>query len=367
MKSLSTAVTERLSSLQLGPLGVVLSDELGQMLNVLLETITCVSNPRQKIALADAIFQHLVVKEYPGTPRNPKLRSQIWRALLESVWHWEDEHEVVHKGTPYFFMAQTYLESGDVPSAYTCMFSALEEDKRNRPVLSLNVNDGPAYRTISLVNNTDNALHSSVVLPLRSYLQKFITEYNARTGETFALSELDRKFLQASPMESIKGAFVANLHEIYYSSSLASTRLIKNDYSKLEVIDTMFNLGLVADQLLQHRFQVSSNRMAEGVYQLGLHHGWINKATCKNAGEFISKVNPNPNDGSPDAVLPSFLDRTATFDGVQVDFKQRATLGTYHLRNYGGHHIEVNEILVDRYDDVLSLILDAVLVCVEVL
>ena len=107
--------------------------------------------------------------------------------------------------------------------------------------------------------------------------------------------------------------------------------------------------------------------MGNAVYHLALHLGWTNTQSSKDPGEFFKKVKPHPNQGSPDSVLPSFLDGTCTYDSAPMDYRTRAILAAYHLRNYGGHHLEGNDILVNRYDEVLRMILHALFVSIEAL
>jgi hypothetical protein len=370
---LNTAINDRLQLQQTAEGGIVLAPELCHLLDDLFEAVVSLpaTEPRKKLALADTIFGHLVIREYATTPRNPKLRSAIWRAILDHVWRWEDSNEDLHKGAPYYYMGETYLESGDIPSAYMCLFSGLEEDQRNYPAISKNFKEGPAYRTTSLVDNVGNRLYEAVVVPLRGALEILMRDYNARTGALISMQMLDDKFLQAEPLEDVKRFFVANFHEIYHLAPLNSTRLIRNAYSKLKVADTLFNLSLVVDQILKYRFlrdaPAKEKKMANGVYQVALYLGWTTRAKCGNAGRFLDKATPDLNVGSPDQILPSILEGTATHDGMVLNAKQSAIFTSYHLRNYGGHHIEGCDILIDRYSDVIKLVMDAFFLSVECL
>ena len=365
---LPKAVSDRLGSIQLSKGRIVLPSELSSIIVDLLDAVALLptNERRKKIFLADRIFEHLVVRVLGP---NPKLEGMIWRSILGIVWQWEDQHEEVHKGTPYYFMGATYLGSGDVPSAYSCFFSALEEDKRNFPHIPKNLKDAPAYLTTSLVDNPGNALYNDVVVPLRATLQSFIDGYNTRTGGNLKIQDLDRKFLQADSFEDIKRFFVANFHEVYHLGALNSTRMIKNDYSRLKVIDSLFNFGLIVDQMLESRFLKGAPKkdMANAVYRFALNLGWTAAGSSKNAGEFISKIRPKPNEGSPDEVLPAFLEGTCTYDGGPVDARMRTIIGAYHLRNYGGHHLDGSDILVNRYADVLEMAMDSFFAAVEAL
>lgn len=333
----------------------------------LLNTVSAIppTNKRQKIYLATKIFEHLRVKP---APPNPKLEVLFWTAIMRQVWAWEDLYEEVHKGTAYYFMASSYLASGDIPSAYICFFNALEDDKQNFPFISENVKDAPAYRTTSLVDNPHNFLYRSVVVPLRARLQSLIDGYNSRTKSKMTIQTLDQKFLQSDPLEDIKRFFVATFHEIYHLAPLNSTRMINNDYSKLKVIDTLFNLGLIVDQILEYRFlqrvSVQKKNMGNAVYQLALNLKWTTRQNSKDTPQFLRKINLDLR-STPDQVLPHLLDGTATYNGAPMDAQMPAILAAYHLRNYGGHHLVGSNILVNRYDDILDKIMDAFFVSIE--
>lgn len=353
---------EKLRQYQLGSY-ITLTAEETALISNLLDTVTALpaNENHKKLFLADKIFEHLV---FEVVPPYPKFQSILWRVILDYVWQWEDSNEKVHKGTAYYFMALSYLRSGDIPSAYICFFNALEDDKRNYPHIQKNFKDGPAYYTTSLVNDPRNALFSPVVVPLREMLQSFIDQYNSETGKNLTLSILDTKFLQADPLEDIKRVFVATFHEIYHLAPLNSTRMINNDYSKLKVIDSLFNMCLVIDQILEHKFSQAEN-MGNAVYQLSSHLGWTSSQTSIH--DFFQKLIPQLKGASPDTVLPAFLDGTCTYDNAPIDYEMRSILAAYSLRNYRAHNLEGNDVLVSRYDEVLRLIMHAFFISVETL
>jgi len=339
------------------------------MITDLLDSVAnlSVKEKRRKIFLSDKIFEHLQIDTDPS---NPKLRSLIWREILDLVWQWEDSHEKVHKGTAYYFMAATYLSLGDVPSAYMCFFKALEEDKKNFPRIPKNLKDAPTYRTTSLVDNPQNALYHTVVIPLRRYLQTFIDRYNkTRKGKNLTLQTLDQKFLQADAIEDIKRFFVAAFHEIYHLAPLNSSRMINNDYSKLKVIDTIFNLSLIVDQLLEHRLLANAPKkdMANAIYRLALHLNWTTSTKHNSVRQFLGAIRPNLNIGSPDQVVPSLLNGQAIFDGQKIIPDMQAVFLAYYLRNFAGHNIKGQDVLIKRYTEVLNYVMDALFVAIEVL
>lgn len=363
------AISNALGNLRLTPQGISLPAGFCTIFDTLLGAIASLSEARSKIILADRIFSFQLNTAIP----NPKLQRMFLEAVLQRVWQWEDDNEAIHKGSIYYFMAKTYLEQGDVPSAYIYFFNAIEEDKRNFPVLQQNFKEGGAYLTTSLVDNPDRRphLYEDVVVPLRTFIQAFVDGYNSRTTRNITMQELDSKFLQADSLDDIKRFFVATIHEIYHLSPLNTPRMINNDYSKLKIMDTLFNLCLMVDQILEHAFLASASRrdrsMGNAVYQLALHLNWTTVTRDRDAGVFLGRVQPQLNSDFPDRIVPSLLDGSATLDGQALSPQKMAVFLAYHLRNFGGHYIEGQEVLVQRYQEVLAAIMDAVLTATEIL
>jgi hypothetical protein len=175
--------------------------------------------------------------------------------------------------------------------------------------------------------------------------------------------------LQADAVEDIKRFFVATFHEIYHLAPLNSSRMINNDYSKLKVIDTIFNLSLIVDQLLEYRLLTNAPRkdMANAIYRLALHLNWTTSTSHNNVRRFLRAIQPNLNVNSPDQVVPSLLNGQATFDGRNITPDMGAVFLAYHLRNFAGHNIEGQDVLVERYTEVLNHVMDALFIAIEAL
>ncbi len=369
-RPLKEVINETVSQIGIRSNQLFVPHQLFDVINYLLDSIAALDATKivQKIYLATRIFEHLRI--HPIVP-NPKLSGVFWRMILDNVWKWEDCHEKVHKGTAYYWMAETFLDSGDVASAYISFFNALEDDKIIYPIVGRNFKEAPAYLTTSLVDNTRNALYPSVVVPLRTRMQSFIYRYNSQTGRSFSMPVLDKKFLQNDDFEEIKRFFVANFHEIYHLNALHSTRMINNDYSKLKVIDTLFNVSLVIDQILAHKFlqRVPKNErnIANAFYKLALQLGWTTAKENKDAGRLLKKISPNLNSGPPDNILPAILDGKSTYKGASMNYEMRTVCAAYHLRNYGGHHLQGSTILIQRHDEILDMVMGAFFLSVETL
>jgi len=367
-ESLSKVIRKRGQRVEIGLHYLKFPYKLCQTINDLLYSIASLprTEKRKKMNLAIQIFKH-----FEKVPESFDLKKMemFWRGIIIMVWRWEDSHEEIYKGIPYYLLARTYLGFGDIPSAYMCFFTALEEDKKNCSYIQENFRDRPAYLTTSLVDDDGNPLYRSVVLSLRSELQGFINSYNKRTSSDFTIQDLDKKFLQADPLEDAKRFFVANFHEISHLRWLNFSRMMKNDYSKLKTADTLFNIALIIDQVLEYRFLKNRGKMdknmANAIYHLALHLGWTTTKNSPDVSTFLKKIEPNLNRGSPDTIIPTLLDGTATYDGDPLNARMRAIFAAYHLRNYGGHNIRGSDILINRYGEILDAVMDAFFVSIQ--
>jgi hypothetical protein len=55
---------------------------------------------------------------------------QFWREVLAITREWEDKQSTkIHKGTPYFFLAENYLLTGDRDLAFMYLYNAISDDR----------------------------------------------------------------------------------------------------------------------------------------------------------------------------------------------------------------------------------------------
>lgn len=352
---------------------VILPAPLIRTLNELLDLIALLpaEKRREKITLATAIFSHF---SDPGSSvPNPTLRRMYLKAIMDLTWEWENKHEQIHKGHPYFFMGKSYHNSGDLASALVCFFQAVEEDKKNYPAFGWDYKKAPAYLTVSLIDDINNNVHDTIVRPARETLQTMLGDYNTRYNHTFFMGDLDAKFLQVDALEEEKRFFVATFLDIFQLSPLTSPKMSTNDYSKLKHVDLLANLCLVIDQLLEYKYLQAdpSKKMARGVYILAIDQKWTNTHLHKNPGEYIASVAPQLNNSSPDQTIPDILDArgiVGTVGGTRQAFPlESAILLAYHIRNFASHNIEGNAVFVARFDEIYKRLIDALFFVVELL
>jgi hypothetical protein len=320
----------------------------------------------KKLYLADKLFEHINFDT--GIP-NPIFRHSLYKTILEHVISWEKSHESIHKGSLYYFMSESSFRSGNITAAYTYLYNAVEEDKQYYGYISKSYYDSPAYKTSSLIDDPNNYVYTDEVKTLRDMLRNYILDYNTHNSKSFTIHDLDIKLLQNKNLEDIKRFFVSTIREIYDLNSFNISGLLLNDYSKLKIVDVVLNLALVVDKLLEHKFTgvLQKKNMANAIYQLALFLKWTSTTGSKDVRLFLRLIKPSLNSGNPDKILPPILNNSATFEGIALSDSQKAIFATYHLRNYASHNIKGNAIVVTDYNRVMSLIMDALFLSLEIL
>lgn len=147
----------------------------------------------------------------------------LWQNVLEITKKWEDSVGGgirIHKGTLYYFLAESYFLIGDRDLAFVYLFNALEEDKNLGTLIqSLNYPDkGPAYLTAALRADPNNHMYY-IDRELRDRLDQYITKFQKECGTTFSLHEFDTKLLHNKSLFDLVTFFVFNFFHVYEFST----------------------------------------------------------------------------------------------------------------------------------------------------
>lgn len=180
----------------------------------------------------------------------------FWQEILSITNKWEKTSGIeVHKGTPYFFLAENYLLLGDRDLAFTYLYNALQDDKMLGN-LDNSINypkTAPSYLTGTMNPNQNNQMYY-LVAELRTKLCEYIFLFNNRypRPQPFTILDFDVKFLANDDLVDIVTFFVFNF--LYLADLEKNTRpiLLKNQFSRLKAMDTIFNFCLVIDETLKY-------------------------------------------------------------------------------------------------------------------
>jgi hypothetical protein len=174
---------------------------------------------------------------------------QFWHELLDITKEWEDmSGTTIHKGTPYFFLAENYLLVGDRDLAFMYLYNAINEDivwaefapSSDYPYKS------PAYLTATMTRGSNQMDY--LVKQWRMKLDEYVQRYNGLFHRSFGLADFDIKFLCNKQLSNVVYFFVFNFIYLYEITIHTELRSLQNEFSRLRILDLIFNLCLVIDE-----------------------------------------------------------------------------------------------------------------------
>lgn len=271
----------------------------------------------------------------------PYERFICYEFLMHSLKN-EDSNKfsLIHKGTPYYFLAWTAFEIRNFSKAVFYMDLSLGEDIRkstssdatrealNNPGGNLwkFIPDGPAAR---------------VITELKLTMEQTLQDFKSRTSEEILLDEFINKFVIESIVQDVKNrslisslySYLAETNDLYETLKIRSQNL-----SSIEpLLNSLFNGGLVFESLLklvadQKSWLISGNKPAT----LGAFN---------QINDFLTLFSLSRTDfvtSAPD--LHSILSN-ATDDTLKTSFSITA-----QLRNTAGHDLRRDDIFQNPDD-----------------
>ena len=305
----------------------------------------------------------------------------LWQNLLSIIYDWESNNKPfkIHKGTPYFWLAENYLLLGDRDLAFFHLYNAIEEDlDLGRRVPDFDYpKSSPAHLTATMRENKNNQMYY-IVKSLRNkiacYIDEFNNQYRKSTSTFFTLQEFDCKFLANEDLRDIVYFFVFNFLLLYDMQKDLKAIQLKNGFARLKILDIVFNFCLIVDEILKYAnkrgrpgsmstFEKSDYTIANGIIWLICdHHGWMEKNLLTR---FWGKHGININKTEPDVIIPKLLEKKLYYNGNPLRAELCELLISYKLRNYAGHNIRQKSILSDRLEEIIKSILFAIFISVE--
>ncbi len=236
---------------------------------------------------------------------------QLWQKLIFITHQWEEGNQKhIHKGSPYAFLAFTYLLVGDVDTGFSYIYNAIEDDiELNKVCPELNYPfEAPVYRTASLSSNLANIM-AALVMEIRSELEKYIKEYQSIFNSNLSIEEFDKLFLQNPALETVKYYFVFNYWAVFEFKRKVEKRMMQNDFSKLKNADWFFALCLVIDKLLHSHPQYTADSIGPQIEKYSALKGFMSKIDFNTL-----KDRERVPRGVFDVVIPKLLPMTLQFN-----------------------------------------------------
>jgi hypothetical protein len=294
---------------------------------------------------------------------------QFWREILVITKTWEDvSGTMIHKGTPYFFLAENYLLTGDRDLAFMYLYNAISDDSTWAEFApSLHYPDkSPAYLTATMTMGSNQMDY--LVKQWRENLNKYIQKFNELFHRSFGLADFDSKFLCNKQLSNVVYFFVFNFIYLYEITNYTESKSLQNQFSRLKTLDLIFNLCLIIDETLKKVESISKGKMVEshkisdGITWLCNSNGWMKQEDLET---FWNKENLNVANGEPDIVLPRLLSMTEQYKGNPVRKEVFTLLIAYNLRNYGGHNISQQNVLTSKFDEIIEQLLISLFLCLD--
>lgn len=286
---------------------------------------------------------------------------QFWNEIISVTAKWEESNgKHIHKGSPYAFLAFTYLIQGNIDLGFSFIYNAVEEDTRLASICpSLNYpNKAPAYLTAILSSNPNNMFMGQFVAVIRSELDTYLNDYRANLGKALTLAQFDRKFLLNRSLDASKYYFVFIYWTIFEYRRNIGTNLMQNEFSKLKNSNWLFALCLVIDTLFNHKY--GTKKISDGIKKYSVDK---NLMTEDDFNKLISQESIAK--GEPDRVTLRLLSEQLTYNGSRISKEIQYLLIAWNLRNFAGHNIKMQNIFVSKFDDLLRILLYDIFLIVE--
>lgn len=290
------------------------------------------------------------------------LAIQFWRKVLSTVHEWEKKTgRHIHKGSPYAFIANTYLIIGDIDTGFSYIYNAIKEDiELNNVCPELNYpTNAPVYLTASLSSNSQNIM-VPLVMEIRTELENYLNIYQSEFGRTLSIIELDRRFLQNPDIMTIKYYFVFSLWIIFEYRRKVDYDLMQNDFSNLKNANWLFALCLVIDKLFHIHSRYTDRFIGSEIVNYIVDKGLM----MKNDLNKLEKKE-NIRGGDPDKIIPKLLTTSLQYNGVAVKKEIQYLFVAWNLRNFAGHNIQIQNVMVKNFEDILKILLCDIFLIIE--
>ena len=290
------------------------------------------------------------------------LAIHLWTAILGLAADWEQRSAVlIHKGSPYAFLAYTYLMIGDFDSAFSYIYNAIEEDRRLGsacPTINYPA-EAPVYMTATLRDSQTNLMWPNVAA-IRDAIQSEIAGYDKRFGRAFSLDDFDTQFLRNPRLEAVAFFFVFTFWSVVEHRKRVDLSLMSNDFSRLKNARWLFGLCLVVDRLLHE------------------HPDYTDKYISGQIAKFVEKRQLMPScdlsrlicatgvaSAHPDNLLPGLLSGSLIHENRTVPLEVQHLFVAWNLRNYAAHNINTKRVIGEQFDGIVSALLYCIFLILE--
>ena len=288
---------------------------------------------------------------------------------ITSNWEIDNKPLTIHKGTPYFFLAENYLLVGDKDMAFLYLYNAFLDDVNlGKLAPSLDYpRTAPSYLTITMRASEKNHLYPFVE-KLRILLCQYIYSFNLEYFKSFSIHESDDKFLGNKDLRDIVSFFVFNFVYLFEFKRYGSAIDLSNELLRLRNLDLFFNFSLVIDKTLElaekNNGSIVDNDhyLGKGIIWISEHQNWMSETDLKN---LWGSSNLDLRNSAPDDIIPRLLLKKEYSNNNPIRKEIHDLLIALKCRNYGGHNIKQQNCLTNQFDDIIQSLLNSLFMMIE--
>jgi len=291
-----------------------------------------------------------------------RLGISFWRQILDIVNKWQKNNGdiFIHKGTPYYFLAENYFLVGDLDSAFTYLHNALKIDQQTWQWEQ----EGHigAYSLSKMIDDPYTQMNR-LSKEHHVHLNKFIKKFNSEFGD-LTLEEISNKFLKNEEKFNIVGYFfVFTFYSIIHYQKNLQLETPENYFSKVRSLDMIFNLCLIIDEVFKNRFIENSsddNYISNGIHEYckKFHFDYL---TFQKRWKIEGKFDRN----RPENTIPLLLEKTEKYEGNLLPKEVYTLMLAHYCRNIGAHSLNENSFFVTHYEKIINELMMALFLAIK--
>lgn len=301
-------------------------------------------------------------------PSNFYLADVVFTKILDLVNEWESNNQGkhIHKGTPFYFYGMMCISKQDIDKGLLLMHQAYQEDELLIKAGKI-TDKTPAMCFIYLDDTKAEQFFRNKVIETVNFLNGYLMSYGSLN-----ISQLRTKLLEDDDFKEESFYFVYCIFKLEKVITNINKNLKENILASYISTALIFELCKLAEVLLKRRYPEDTIKRV-----------YPNKADFIHYIDYFCKdssINLNlrqGNIGYLNGELKNSSTFSSTIDGlVQHSYAHKnfvsspkpiecAIALTYCLRNFGGHKIEDQRILSNKFENIVTSILNFIFFVIE--
>ena len=310
--------------------------------------------------LQDRFFSNLTLvwKRYFDAGRFGEAQG-FWIRILHKTREWEQQAgQRVHKGSAFYFWANTAFLQGEVDKGFFLMHQALEEDVLTSQQPAPN---RPAFMFVTLDFQDKRQFFYEYVKSLADFFNQFFIQYRFERVSVLTIEEFRERFLKNPPSIHAVFSFTHSLSR-FWSIYILPLYILESEFAGQYELNVIFDMLLVIDESIRSKHpNPDCWRFVELAEYLATQSGIdVTRQDIIYAKQQM--------DASFDQTMSDLLDGVFRFENGNVRSKLGCDLSiVYCLRNHAAHNLSAFPSIWRRFESLKQSIFNVLLLTVDVL